>query len=88
MSKRDDLKNSLKGSLSTPLSADDKEKELELLMSGKSSSKTTTTVADDEPTGGKEKTRVPLDLSKPHARMLNVEVANIDQSIKLFIMEL
>lgn len=88
MSKKDELKNSLKGSLSTPLSADDKEKELELLMSGKGSSKAPTTAEDDEPTGGKEKTRVTLDLSKPLARKVKAEAANRDQTMKGFIVEL
>ena len=84
MSKREALKDSLKGSLGTPLSTDDKEKELELLMSGKSGSK----VEDDEPTGAKEKTRVTLDLSKPLARKVKAEAANRDQTMKGFIVEL
>lgn len=85
MSKKDELKNSLKGSLSAPLSADDKERELELLMGGNKQKPSKT---EEEDTGIREKTRVTLDLSKPLARKVKAEAANRDQTMKGFIVEL
>lgn len=84
MSKKDDLKDSLKKSFTAPLSADDKEKELEQLMGGK----TKTHQVEEEGGGLKEKTRVTLDLSKPLARKVKAEAATRDQTMKGFIVEL
>ncbi len=80
MSKKDDLKDSLKKSFSS-LSADDKEKDLEQLMkpTGKQA-------VESEP--GAEKHRVTLDLSKPLARKVKAEAANRDLTMKGFIVEL
>ena len=84
MNKKDNLKDSLKSSLTKPVSADEKERDLEQLMSGKPVSKKET---EDEGTG-KEKLRVTLDLSKPLARKVKAEAANRDLTMKGFIVGL
>jgi hypothetical protein len=84
MTKKDELKNSLKGSLSNPLSTDDKELELERLMGGNAPK----TAGAAEEAGGKEKIRVTLDFSRSLARKVKTEAASRDQTMKGFIVEL
>lgn len=78
------MKNSLKNSLTAPLSAEEKEKELEQLMGGKTGDKQ----AVENDGANKEKTRVTLDLSKPLARKVKTEAATRDLTMKGFIVEL
>ena len=86
MNKKDNLKDNLKGSLSMskPVSAEEKEKDLERLMGGATNVKQT----EEQSGGEKEKTRVTLDLSKPLARKVKTEAANRDQTMKGFIVDL
>ncbi len=85
MSKKEDQKNSLKSSFITPLSAQEKEKELQNLMN-KVSGKSVEEPLDDAFV--KEKHRVTLDLSKMLAQKVKIEAASRDLTMKGFIVEL
>lgn len=86
MTKKENQKDSLKRSFITPLSTEEKEKDLQALMSKSAESGEETAETDDKP--GKEKHRVTLDLSKSLAQKVKVEAAKRDLTLKGFVVEL
>lgn len=87
MNKKENQKDSLKKSFITPLSTEEKEKDLQALMTGKATEATAENQGDDEKPS-KEKHRVTLDLSKPLAQKVKIEAAKRDLTLKGFIVEL
>lgn len=86
MTKKENQKDSLKRSFITPLSTEEKEKDLQALMGKSVETVEEANEADDKP--GKEKHRVTLDLSKSLAQKVKVEAAKRDLTLKGFVVEL
>ena len=88
MSKKENQKDSLKRSFITPLSTEEKEKDLQTLMNKVVVDTPAAAPAVEDEKTGKEKHRVTLDLSKSLAQKVKIEAAKRDLTLKGFIVEL
>ncbi len=84
MNSKDKQKDNLKKSFLTQ-SPEEKEKELEALMTKK---EVKSRKEEEEDLPGKEKHRITLDLSKQLARKVKIEASQRDMTLKGFIVEL